>query len=134
MARSVKWPFVRTARGGLALTDDTDGGQEELRQIVVLAHLPGPSGSAWGKQKGIGAPESAFGLSGDPSMAAPAVMHSRAVFRRLEAAGRARLLPGFPQVRREATTDGGGRTVIAIEFVDLESGQPQRVAVPSGRR
>lgn len=120
MARSVKWPFKRTARGGLALTSDSDQGQEELRQTIVLAHLPGPSGSAWGQRDGVGAPEIVFGSEAG---VANGIVHSRRVFARLERAGRARLRPGFPRV----VPSGETRAAIDVEFEDLESGQPGRV-------
>lgn len=135
MARSVKWPFQMTSRGGLALTSLTDQGQEETRQTVVLAHLPGPAGSPWGMAAGVGAPETAFGIVGDASAAAPMILHSQRFFRRFEAAGRGKLVQGFPRAARVAAQAGTPEaTVINIEFIDMESGQPTRVQVPTGRR
>lgn len=137
MARSILWPFRVTSRGGLALTSTTDQGQEETRQVVVLGHLPGPSGSPWGIAAGVGAPEVAFGLAGDPSALSPLVLHSQRFFRRFEAAGRGKLLQGFPRASRMAATGAPGsteRAAVEVQFVDLESGQPTRVQVPTGRR
>lgn len=133
MARSVKWPLQKTARGGLALTSETDQGREELLQTVALAHIPGPSPSPWGMRDDVGAPESAFGIEGrDGQAVAPAILHSQRFFARMQRAGRARLSGGPTLVRRPGTADGS--IYVEIEFEDLETGQPARVAAVPPRR
>lgn len=132
MARSVKWPLQKTARGGLALTSGTDQGQEELRQTIILAHLPGPSVTPWGIRDGVGAPETAFGAEGGGSSLAPAIMHSQSFFGRMERAGRAKLI-GVPQAISNSPSDSAA-TTIEVEFEDLETGQPARVAAVPPRR
>lgn len=122
MARSVKWPFQLTARGGLALTSDTDQGREELQQVVTLAHIPGTPGHPWAAQADLVAPEGAFGVQGVAD--ANQVAHSQRFFARMQRAGRARLTPGYP---RTAVVEG--KTSVEIDYQDLESGQPGQATV-----
>ena len=123
MARSVVWPFRRTARGGLARTPE-DAHQEELRQLIVLAHLPGPGNNPWDILEGVGAPDTVYGVGGGPRVAR-LITYSRTWFRNLENRARGRLLPGYP--RLEYLIDG--RAVVTIQYEDLETGQQARVEV-----
>lgn len=124
MIQSVRWPFAKTARGGLARTAATDHGEEVTRQTITLGHLPGPSNNPFDEAAGIGAPDVTF-MAGTGDVAG-LVVHSRGFFRRMESRSRARLEPGFPRVEG---SDADATAVVAVEYVNLETGAGGRVEV-----
>lgn len=128
--QTVRWPFQRTARGGLARTSDTDQGVEALEQLFGLAFLPGPAPMPFHAAAGLCAPSLEFG---NPDDQAALVSYAHAFFARLESQGRARLVSG-PTFREIGADDPGGLAegalVIDIEYENLESAQPGSVRIP----
>jgi len=125
MIRTAKWPFRKTGRGGLQRTSATDGGKGANRQLIILAHLAGKPGNPFLTHRGVGGIDPSFGVGG-AAITGRAVVHSQDFFSRLEAQGRARLLPGYPRIEPSAEE---GKYIVAIEYEDLETGQHRREEV-----
>lgn len=121
MARTIKWPFKKTASGGVALTAEDGQGRDALQQLIALAHLPGQSANPFDTDGGC--PDTVFDAGG--RLTGEAIQYSQKFFRRLETQGRARLESGYPKVVKK--TDG--QTVIDVQFEDLEANQPGSVEV-----
>lgn len=117
MARSVKFPFRRSPRGGLALTEASKP-EQSLNQCVVISLAPGDTMHPWDRVNKLVAPG---GVYHTPAPVSAVHGHIRKRFATLEARGRAMLL-GDPQ-----NAERDGHRVVRINFMNLERRQPETI-------
>jgi hypothetical protein len=124
MARSIAWPFRKTLRGGLALTDSGDHGRGSLHQVITLGVLPSHSANPFDAEAEVNGVDTVF-TADNGSLSGRCIQAVQRLFKRFENQGRAKLQPGYP--KRELSDDG--EIVMRVRFVDLEANQPGDVEV-----
>jgi hypothetical protein len=108
---TVKWPFVRTASGGVARTQTPE---EATAQDIVISLSPGKSAHPFQLRDRIGMPGTDYDVAGT-SLSGDTADFVQERFRSLQRASRARL-DGQPVV---VSIENGVRKVM-VNYVDLE--------------